>query len=81
MTAALLRDRTHTPAPPPIRPDQPPPDPGMVPPTVPQVKHLLATLLTPVQPPGQAGRWLDWKRRHQARARWHHPRTRLALVT
>jgi hypothetical protein len=22
--------------------------------------------------------WLDWRRRHQARARWHHQRTHLA---
>jgi len=22
-------------------------------------------------------RWSDWRRRHQARARWHHWRTRL----
>jgi SRSO17 transposase len=25
-------------------------------------------------------RWSDWRRRHQARARWHHYRTRLALT-
>ena len=79
VTAALLRDRADTPAPPPAWPDQPPPaDPGMVPLTVPQVKHLLATLLTRPHPPGHADRWLDWKRRHQALARWYHQRTRLA---
>ncbi|HEX9357769.1 MAG TPA: hypothetical protein VF933_28630 [Streptosporangiaceae bacterium] len=53
----------------------------MVPLTVPQVKHLLATLPTRPGPPGHAGHWLDWKRRHQARARWYHQRTRLARGT
>jgi SRSO17 transposase len=81
VTAALLRDRTDTQAPPPVTPDQPPPpDPGMVPLTVPQVKHLLAA--RPIRhPPGHADRWLDWKRRHQARSRWYHQRTRLARGT
>jgi SRSO17 transposase len=78
VTAALLHDRTDTQAPPPVTPDQPPPpDPGMVPLTVPQVKHLLAAVATG-HPPGHAGHWLDWKRLHQARARWYHQRTRLA---
>jgi hypothetical protein len=43
VTAALLRDRTDTQAPPPQRPDQPPPaDPGMIPLTVPEITRLLA---------------------------------------
>ena len=43
VTAALLKGRTDTQAPPPVRPDQPPPpDPGMIPLTVPEVKRLLA---------------------------------------
>ena len=81
VTAALLRHRTDTQAPPPVTPGQPPPpDPGMVPLTVPQVKHLLAA--RPARhPPGHADRWLDWKRRHQARSRWYHQRTRLARGT
>jgi len=78
VTAALLRHRTDTQAPQPVTPGSAaPPDPGMVPLTVPQIKHLLATRLT-WHPPGHADRWLDWKRRHQARARWYHQRTRLA---
>ena len=76
VTAALLRDRTDTQAPPPVRPDQrPPPDPGMIPLTVPEVKRLLAAA-TP-RPPGHADHWSGWTRRHQARARWFHHRTRL----
>ncbi|HEY1002733.1 MAG TPA: IS701 family transposase, partial [Streptosporangiaceae bacterium] len=75
VTAALLRRRTDTQAPAPARPDQPPPaDPGMIPLTVPETGRLLSR----PPPPGSAGRWLDWRRRHQARSRWYHQRTRLA---
>ena len=43
VTAALLRDRTDTQAPEPVRPDQSPPaDSGMIPLTIPEIKHLLA---------------------------------------
>jgi SRSO17 transposase len=75
ITAALLRRRTDTQAPAPTRPGQTPPaDPGMIPLTVPQTGRLL----THPPPPGAAGHWLDWRRRHQARSAWHHQRTRLA---
>jgi len=75
VTAALLRRRTGTQAPAPTRPDQPPPaDPGMIPLTVPETGRLL----THPPPPGAAGHWLDWRRRHQARSAWYHHRTRLA---
>ncbi len=79
VTAALLRDRTDTQAPPPARPDQPPPaDPGMIPLTVPEITRLLTA-----QPArmGHAGHWASWRRRHQARSRWYHQRTRLARDT
>ena len=43
VTAAGLKDRTDTQAPPPKTPDQPPPaDPGMIPLTIPEIKRLLA---------------------------------------
>ena len=78
VTAALLRDRTDTQAPPPVRPGQPPPaDPGMIPLTVPEIKRLLASPATP-RPPGHAEHWANWRRRHQAFARWYHQRARLA---
>jgi SRSO17 transposase len=79
VTAALLRDRTDTQAPEPVRPDQPPPaDPGMIPLTVPEIKRLLAgTSITP-RPAGHKDHWSDWRRRHQARSRWFHKRARLA---
>jgi hypothetical protein len=79
VTAALLRDRAGTQAPPPTAPGQaPPPDPGMIPITVPEVKRLLSAVLTPRKPRGHAARWLALRRRHQARARWFHQRTRLS---
>jgi SRSO17 transposase len=74
VTAALLRRRTDTQAPAPALPDQPPPaDPGMIPLTVPETGRLLGH----PPPPGSAGHWLDWRRRHQARSRWYHQRSRL----
>jgi SRSO17 transposase len=78
VTAALLRDRTDTQAAPPARPDQTPPtEPGLIPLTVPQVRRLLAAITAPSWPPGHAEHWDWWTRRHQARARWFHKRTRL----
>jgi hypothetical protein len=75
ITAALLRRRTDTQAAALVRPDQAPPaDPGMIPLTVPEIGRLLAR----PPPPGAAGRWLNWRRRHQARSRWYHKRARLA---
>ena len=75
VTAALLRRRTDTQAPAPVLPDQPPPaDPGMIPLTVPETGRLLGH----PPPPGSAGHWLNWRRRHQARSHWYHQRTRLA---
>jgi Insertion element 4 transposase N-terminal len=45
--------------------------------TVPETGRLLAH----PPPPGSTGRWLDWRRCHQARSRWYHQRTRLARDT
>ena len=78
ITAALLKPGTSGTAPLPVRPGQPPPaDPGMIALTVPEI----ARLLSKPAPPGVAGHWLDWRRRHQALARWYHHRTRLARQT
>jgi SRSO17 transposase len=75
VTAALLLDRTNTQAPPPARPSQPPPaDPGMIPLTIPEITRLLTT--SPARP-GHVEHWSNWRRRHQARSRWYHQRTRL----
>jgi len=50
----------------------------MTPLTVPEITRLL-----PMQParPGLAEHWANWRRGHQARARWYHQRTRLARDT
>jgi SRSO17 transposase len=78
VTAAHLKDRTDTQAPPPNTPDQPAPaEPGMIPLTVPEVKRLLAEVLQHPKPPGHHTHWRNWRRRHQARARWFHQRARL----
>jgi len=78
VTTALLRDRTDTQAPPPVRPDQPPPpEPGMIPLTIPEIKRLLAALTTRPLPRWLVIHWDAWTRRHQARSRWFHKRARL----
>jgi hypothetical protein len=48
----------------------------MTPLTVPETGRLLSH-----PPPGSAGHWLNWRRRHQARSRWYHKRTRRARAT
>ena len=79
ITAALVKDRTDTQAPPPIRAGQPPPpEPGMIPLTIPEIKRLLAALTTRALPRWLVIHWDAWTRRHQARSRWFHKRARLA---
>jgi SRSO17 transposase len=79
ITAAQLKDRTDTQAPPPVRPDQPAPaEPGMIPLTIPEIKRLLAALTTRPLPRWIVIHWDAWTRRHQARSRWFHKRARLA---
>jgi len=52
VTAALLRHRTGTEAPPPASPGQDPPaDPGMIPLTVPEIRRILAALTAGPLPP------------------------------
>jgi SRSO17 transposase len=78
VTAAQLADRTSTQAPAPVMPDQaPPPEPGKIPLTTHEIRRLLASHLARSGPPGHASHWLSWRRRHQARSRWFHQRTRL----
>jgi SRSO17 transposase len=78
VTAAQLRQRTDSQAPPPVSPGQlPPASPGMIPLTIAEIARLLAAQLTRPAPPGHTAYWLTWRRRHQALARWYHQRTRL----
>jgi SRSO17 transposase len=75
VTAAQLKDRTDTQAPPPVRPDQPPPpELGMIPLTIPEIKRILAALTTRPLPRWHVIHWDEWTRRHQARSRWFHKR-------
>jgi hypothetical protein len=79
VTAALLKDRTDTQAPPPVTPDQAPPaEPGMIPMAILDISRLLAARLLQPHPPGHATHWLNWRRRHQARSRWYHQHAQLA---
>ena len=79
VTAALVKERTDTQAPPPASPGQPPPaEPGMIPLTIPEIKRLLAALTTRPLPRWLVLHWDTWTRRHQARSRWFHQRARLA---
>jgi hypothetical protein len=60
--------------------DQPPgDDPGLVKVSVPEARRLACLATAPVS---RAARdlgyaWSRWRRRHQARARWHHYQARL----
>ena len=77
VTAALLGDRTDTQAERPVSPGQSPPaDCGLVPLSVPEIGRLLAS--HPPYRTGHAEHWSEFRRRHQARARWYHQRARLA---
>ena len=63
---------------------QAPADCGMTALTVPETQRLLTTTTAWRIPANQEIEfhlaWSHWRRRHQARARWHHYRTRLALT-
>lgn len=59
--------------------DPPPQDPGLVKVSVPEARRLLRLATTPISHAArQLGyAWSRWRRRHQARARYHHYQTRL----
>ncbi|WP_328710949.1 IS701 family transposase [Microbispora hainanensis] len=87
VVAAVERGRHPAPVVPCASTDAPPGDYGLIALTVPEVRRLLTvfTQLTAVVTPRIAAlrrqfelQWSIWRRRHQARARWHHYRRRLA---
>jgi SRSO17 transposase len=79
VTAAQTRTTTGSTAPPPTNPDDlPPADPGLIPLTVAEVKRLVNLLTRGRHSLKHHLDWHIWRRRHQARARWFHQRTRLA---
>jgi hypothetical protein len=60
--------------------DRPPgDDPGLVKVSVPEARRLLRLATTPMSRAARARgyAWSRWRRRHQARARWHHYQTQL----
>jgi SRSO17 transposase len=64
----------------PARPGEAPPrDVGLIRITVPEARRLFALLMPSVNQVSEIFRdtWSIWRRRHQARARWHHYQTRL----
>jgi hypothetical protein len=78
LTAARARTTTDSKAPPPTSPnDVPPADPGQIALTVVEVKRLANLLTLSWHGLEHHLRWHTWRRRHQARARWFHQRTRL----
>jgi hypothetical protein len=50
----------------------------MIPLTVPEITRLLTAQPARTR---HAEHWSNWRRRHQARSRWYHQRTRLARDT
>jgi SRSO17 transposase len=81
VTASGARSRTSClPAPPGSPHDLPPADPGLIGLTVPEIKRLFNLLTRVVHPLTHHLHWSWWRRRHQARARWFHQRTRLHPV-
>ncbi len=82
ITAAAARTRTNTLPPLPSSPDDlPPHDPGLIPFTVTEIKRLFNLLTHTRQTIEHYLHWSQWRRRHQARARWFHHRTRLRHQT
>jgi len=78
VTSAQAKGRTIAPPAGPASPDEAPPaDPGLIPVTVAEIKRLFNLLTRTWQPIGHHLHWSVWRRRHQARARWFHQRTRL----
>ncbi len=89
VVVAVERRRHPAPVVPHTGQDDPPDDYGLIALTVPEVRRLLAVFThvsAAVTPPIAAFwrefelRWSQWRRRHQARARWYHYRRRLTLT-
>ena len=85
VTAAQPKNRTDAQAMPPVTPDQAPPDAGMIPLTVPEIKRLLSGVLTRPAPAGIPHTGSPGIAATKPASRWFHQRARLnreyALVT
>ena len=82
VTAAAMRSKTSTLPPEPTGPDDiPPEDPGLIALTVVEIKRLFNLITRTWRAASHHLHWTFWRRRHQARARWYHQRTRLRRRT
>jgi hypothetical protein len=77
VTAAQARTRAPEPILPTTPDEQPPADPGLIALTVAEIKRLFILATRRLQSEAHHLHWIWWRRRHQARARWFHHRTRL----
>jgi SRSO17 transposase len=77
VTAAQARTRAPAPILPTTPDEQPPDDPGLIALTVAEVKRLFNLVTRQLRPESHHLHWIWWRRRHSARARWFHHRTRL----
>lgn len=77
VTAAQAKTRTPAPKLPVTPDEQPPENPGLIALTVAEIKRLFQLVTRRLQPETHHLHWIWWRRRHQARARWFHHRTRL----
>jgi hypothetical protein len=77
VTAAQAKTRAPAPILPTTLDEQPPSDPGLVALTVAEIKRLFILVTRRLQSQAHHLGWVWWRRRHQARARWFHHRTRL----
>jgi SRSO17 transposase len=77
ITAAQAKTRAPAPILPTTPEEQPPTDLGLIALTVAEIKRLFTLVTRRLQPKSHHLHWTWWRRRHQARARWYHHRTRL----
>jgi SRSO17 transposase len=81
-TAATMHPTTSTLAPAPTSPDdEPPDDPGLIPLTIAETNRMHNLITRAWHTITHHLHWSHWRRRHQARARWFHQRTRLQRAT
>ncbi len=77
VTAAQAKTRAPAPILPTTPDQQPPEDLGLIALTVAEIKRLFTLVTRRHLPETHHLHWIWWRRRHQARARWYHHRTRL----
>lgn len=77
ITAAQAKTRAPAPILPTTPHEQPPTDLGLIALTVAEIKRLFTLATRRHLPESHHLHWVWWRRRHQARARWFHHRTRL----